>query len=110
MSIETSLDIEEIAFKSTNEMLHLDKYDLLDIINFLQIDRTEWINQFSKSHNEIVNLQQEKQKLKEALIEIQKIVKKTVFPNQDGVMDCTVPLPISYTKRILEIVGKVGDK
>lgn len=55
-------------------------------------------------------LQQENQQLKDTLLEVQKIMKKTVFPNKDGKMESTVPLPSRYVNNALEILEKVGDK
>lgn len=61
------MTIEELAFKNKVELANLNEIDLLDIIEFLQNDRKQWINQFSKTHNESVEIQKENQKLKKQL-------------------------------------------
>ena len=59
------MNIEELAFKNYHELKDTQKVDLLLIIEFLQKDRKQWINQYTTAHNDYVNLQQEKTKLKE---------------------------------------------
>ena len=61
------MTIEELAFKDRRTLAHLNEKDLLDIIEFLQDDRKQWINQFSKTHNESVEIQKENQELKKQL-------------------------------------------
>lgn len=61
------MSIEELAFKDRKILANLNAVDLLDIIEFLQEDRNQWINQFTKTHNEGVEIQKENQQLKEAL-------------------------------------------
>lgn len=61
------MNIEELAFKDRRTLVNLNEPDLLNIIEFLQIDRKQWINQFSKIHNESVEIQKENQKLKQQL-------------------------------------------
>lgn len=61
------MNIEELAFKDRAELAHLNGIDLLNIIEFLQKDRQQWINQFSKTHNESVDIQRENQELKKHL-------------------------------------------
>lgn len=56
--------IEELAFKDRKELANLNELDLLEIIEFLQLDRKQWINQYSAVHNDYVDLQQENQELK----------------------------------------------
>ena len=55
---------EELAFKDRKELANLNELDLLEIIEFLQLDRKQWINQYSTAHNDYVDLQQENQELK----------------------------------------------
>lgn len=57
-------EIEELAFKDRKELANLNELDLLEIIEFLQLDRKQWINQYSTAHNDYVDLQQENKKLK----------------------------------------------
>ena len=64
--------IEELAFKDRKELANLIELDLLEIIEFLQLDRKQWINQYSAAHNDYVDLQQENKKLKEELEEYKK--------------------------------------
>lgn len=61
------MNIEELAFKNRKSLAKLNELDLLDIIEFLQDDRKQWINQFSKTHNENVEIQQENKQLKERI-------------------------------------------
>ena len=63
------MDIEELAFKDRKTLAQLNEKDLLDIIVFLQSDRKLWINQFSKTHNESVDIRKENQELKKQLEE-----------------------------------------
>ena len=39
-------EIEELAFKDRKELANLNELDLLEIIEFLQLDRKQWINQY----------------------------------------------------------------
>lgn len=61
------MDIEELAFKDRKTLAQLNEKDLLDIIVFLQLDRKQWINQFSKTHNNSVDIRKENQELKKQL-------------------------------------------
>lgn len=61
------MTIEELAFKDRRTLANLNEKDLLDIIEFLQDDRKQWINQFSKTHNESIKIQKENQELKSQL-------------------------------------------
>lgn len=61
------MNIEELAFKDRKILANLNAIDLLDIIEFLQQDRKQWINQFTQTHNESVKIQEENQKLKDEL-------------------------------------------
>lgn len=62
------MDIEELAFLKDRETIaQLNKKDLLDIIEVLQLDRIQWINQFSKTHNESIDVKDENEKLKKHL-------------------------------------------
>lgn len=61
------MNIEELAFKNRKTLANLNRIDLLDIIEFLQEDRNQWINQFTKTHNESVEIQKENQELKSQL-------------------------------------------
>ena len=49
-------EIEEYAFKDVRELSNIDKDELLEIIDFLQKDRKQWIEQFTKTHNESIDL------------------------------------------------------
>ena len=57
------MTIEKLAFKDYYELINVPKIDLLLIIDFLQKDRKQWINQFSKTHNESVAIINKKQEL-----------------------------------------------
>lgn len=69
------MNIEELAFKDRKNLAQLTELDLLDIIEFLQFDRKQWINQFSKTHNESIDIQKENKKLKEIIKENTILVK-----------------------------------
>ena len=58
------MNIEELAFKDSKNLAQLNENDLLDIIEFLQNDRKQWINQFTQTHNESIDIQKENQELK----------------------------------------------
>lgn len=62
------MNIEELAFKNYYELISIQKTDLLLIIEFLQKDRKEWINQFTKTHNESIEIQKENQELKQKYV------------------------------------------
>lgn len=50
------MDLEELAFKNVNELTDLSKEELLMIIALLQQDRKCWIYQFTKTHNNSVDI------------------------------------------------------
>ena len=58
------MNIEEVAFKDRKNLAQLNENDLLDIIEFLQNDRKQWINQFTQTHNESIDIQKENEELK----------------------------------------------
>lgn len=64
---------EDLAFKNINELADLNKNDLLNIIAILQTERKLWINQFTKTHNESVDIQKENQELKKQLENYKKL-------------------------------------
>lgn len=68
------MNIEELAFKDRKNLAQLTELDLLDIIEFLQFDRKQWINQFSKTHNESIDIQKENKQLKEKLSKIETLI------------------------------------
>lgn len=72
------MNIEEIAFKDRTELAHLNGIDLLNIIEFLQKDRQQWINQFSKTHNESVEIQAKNRKLKDNWNKLKEYVKENI--------------------------------
>lgn len=61
------MNIEELAFKDRITLAQLNELVLLDIIEFLQLDRKQWISQFTQTHNESVDIQKENQELKKLL-------------------------------------------
>ena len=62
-------EIEELAFKDRKELANLNELDLLEIIEFLQNDRKQWINQFTQTHNESIDIQKENKLLKKQVEE-----------------------------------------
>lgn len=67
------MDIEELAFKNYYELINIQKIDLLLIIEFLQKDRKQWINQFTQTHNESIDIRKENQELKKQLENYKKL-------------------------------------
>lgn len=59
------MDIEELAFKDRKNLAQLNELDLLDIIEFLQKDRKQWVEQFTKTYNKSVEIQARNRKLKD---------------------------------------------
>lgn len=70
------MDIEEIAFKNYYELINIQKIDLLLIIEFLQKDRKQWINQYTQTHNESVEIQARNRKLKDNWNKLKKYINK----------------------------------
>lgn len=66
------MNIEELAFKDRKALVNLNEIDLLNIIELLQDDRKQWINQFSKTHNESIEIQKENKQLKERIEYLEK--------------------------------------
>ena len=64
------MNVEKIAFEDRKTLANLNEIDLLDIIEFLQEDRKQWINQFTKTHNECVDIHQKNQELKKQLVKV----------------------------------------
>lgn len=58
------MNIEEMAFKNRRTFAQLNSIDLIDIILFLQNDRKDWVNQFTKTHNESVEILEKNKQLK----------------------------------------------
>lgn len=67
------MNIEELAFKNYYELINIQKIDLLLIIEFLQKDRKQWINQFTQTHNESIDIRKENQELKKQFEEYKKL-------------------------------------
>ena len=84
---------EEIAFKDRTELAHLNGIDLLNIIEFLQKDRKQWINQFTQTHNESVEIQKENNELKKQVEEYKEQVNK-------GLYNTCLPYTTGYNKAI----------
>ena len=59
------MNIEELAFKDRKNLANLNENDLLDIIEFLQNDRKQWVGIFTKIHNRSVEIQARNRKLKD---------------------------------------------
>ena len=71
------MSIEELAFKDRKILANLNAIDLLDIIEFLQFDRKQWINQFSKTHNESIDIQKQNKQLKDNWNKLKEYIKET---------------------------------
>ena len=86
------MNIEELAFKDRAELAHLNGIDLLNIIEFLQKDRQQWINQFSKTHNESVEIQAKNKKLNGAIQTYDILLKANVEENKQlkEELECTI--------------------
>ena len=61
------MEFEKLAFKNKTKLSKLDKQDLLAIIEFLQLDRKSWFDQFTKTHNESIAIAKQNQKRKEVI-------------------------------------------
>lgn len=72
------MNIEELAFKDRKNLAQLTELDLLDIIEFLQFDRKQWINQFSKTHNESIDIQKENKQLKDNWNKLKEYAKEII--------------------------------
>lgn len=66
--------LEKMAFKNKIELSKLDKQDLLAIIEFLQLDRKSWFDQFTKTHNESIDIAKQNQKYKKTIDKIYDII------------------------------------
>lgn len=73
------MNIEELAFKDRITLAQLNELVLLDIIEFLQLDRKQWISQFTQTHNESVDIQKENQELKKQLENNSKIQERMMY-------------------------------
>lgn len=71
------MNIEKLAFKNYYESINIQKKDLLMIIEFLQKDRKQWINQYTQTHNESVEIQARNRKLKDNWNKLKKYIKET---------------------------------
>ena len=94
------MKLEKYAFKEIRELSNIDKDELLEIIDFLQKDRKQWIEQFTKTHNESIdlarkynNLEKENQQLKNEL------------EQSNAVADTNKELAESYYKEIERLKG-----
>lgn len=68
------MDIEELAFKDRKTLAQLNELDLLDIIEFLQNDRKQWVGIFTKTHNGNVEIRKENKYLKENWNKLKKYI------------------------------------
>lgn len=66
--------LEKMAFKNKTKLSKLDKPDLLAIIEFLQLDRKSWFDQFTKTHNESIDIAKQNQKYKKTIDKIYDII------------------------------------
>lgn len=88
------MNIEELALEDRKKLAQLNEINLLDIIEFLQNDRKQWINQFSKTHNESIDIQKENKqlkdnwnKLKEFVLKKQAVLFKTEYTCYSNILD-----------------------
>jgi len=77
------MNIEELAFKDRKNLAQLTELDLLDIIEFLQFDRKQWINQFSKTHNESIDIQKENKQLKDNRNKLKEYAKEIISTDNE---------------------------
>ena len=66
--------LEKMAFRNKTKLSKLDKPDLLAIIEFLQLDRKSWFDQFTKTHNESIDIAKQNQKYKKTIDKIYDII------------------------------------
>lgn len=96
-------EIEELSFKDRKELANLNELDLLEIIEFLQLDRKQWINQYSTAHNDYVDLQQENKKQKEVIDKIYELIKQHI--RKDGFLE----LNEWQTRDLLKLLKEVSE-
>lgn len=79
--------LEKMAFKNKIELSKLDKQDLLAIIEFLQLDRKSWFDQFTKTHNESIAIAKQNQKRKEVIEKASELLQLLhyKFPDDDSI-------------------------
>lgn len=120
------MNIEESAFKDRKTLANLNAIDLLDIIEFLQLDRKQWINQFSKTHNESIDIQKENQELKKQLEEWKELLNKfkiqqkefikwlenyiNLFDKKDIYEQGSCDTIEEILQKYREIIGDINDK
>lgn len=78
------MNIEELAFEDRKNLAQLNEIDLLDIIEFLQNDRKQWINQFAQTHNESIDIQKENKQLKDNWNELKEYIRKNIIYDDVG--------------------------
>ena len=99
------MNIEELAFKDRKNLANLNELDLLDIIEFLQKDRKEWINQFTQTHNESVDIQKENQELKKQLHEASLTIQEMTEQDIECPSNCE---KLRRLKKLNEEKTKIG--
>jgi hypothetical protein len=93
------MNIEELAFKDRKDLAQLNENDLLDIIEFLQSDRKQWINQFSKTYNESIDIQKENEQLKDNWNKLRECLKDIMNNSEADDKD--------FVKTILDIIQEI---
>lgn len=107
------MNIEKLAFKDRRKLANLNEIDLLDIIEFLQVDRQQWINQFSKTHNESIEIQKQNKFLieRENKLQVIEIKQKEFIRYLSDMLDdendiFSVVRVKDILKRYKEIIGE----
>lgn len=98
--------IEELAFKNVTELTELPKEVLLMIIALLQQDRKCWIEQYTRGHNDFIDI---KTRIDKAI----EYIKEEVYGNEYGNFVVAIGedngCPEDALKELLEIL-KGSDK
>lgn len=100
------MNIEELAFKDRRTLAQLNELVLLDIIEFLQNDRKQWINQFTQTHNGSIEIQKENKQLKDNWIKLKEWASNFYNSEEVGWAGCGM----RYTlEKILELENETAN-
>ena len=102
-------ELEILAFKDRKKLANLNSIDLLEIIEILQLDRKALISQYTKAHNDYVELQQENQKLTHIIEELEKYLQENKYfysgyQGEDREEDLSIIYALDKLKQLKEEV------
>lgn len=102
------MNIEELAFEDRKNLAQLNEIDLLDIIEFLQNDRKQWINQFAQTHNESIDIQKENKQLKDNWNKLREYIGSEWYCYDNESVECEVAGDI--LDKMQELQGNDSDE